>query len=161
MEFCHIFFTLFSLLLRLDNFFFFYISGYWFVIQFTTSDVEPIHWAVPPTVFSSSRISIWFFIIISFISLLILSISLLRFLNLLHLCLYCLNAEFQRIARRDKKVFLSEICKEIEENNEIRKTRDLFEKIIDTHRMFHAKMGTIKDRNSMDLTEAEDTKKRW
>ena len=72
-----------------------------------------------------------------------------------------LNAEFQRIARRDKKDFLSHQCKEIEENNRMRKTRDLFKKIIDTKGIFHAKMGTIKDRNGMDLTEAEDIKKRW
>ena len=72
-----------------------------------------------------------------------------------------LNAEFQRIARRDKKAFLSDQCKEIEENNRMGKTRDLFKKIRDTKRIFHAKMGTIKDRNGMDLTEAEDTKKRW
>ena len=72
-----------------------------------------------------------------------------------------LNAEFQRIARRDKKVFLSDQCKEIEENNRMGKTRDLFKKIRDTKRTFHAKMGSIKDRNSMDLTEAEDIKKRW
>ena len=72
-----------------------------------------------------------------------------------------LNAEFQRIARRDKKAFLSEQCKEIEENNRIGKTRDLFKKIRDTKGTFHAKMGTIKDRNGMDLTEAEDIKKRW
>ena len=65
----------------------------------------------------------------------------------------------QRIARRDKKVFLSDQCKEIEENNRVGKTRDLFKKIRDT--IFHAKMGTIKDRNGMDLTEAEDIKKRW
>ena len=69
--------------------------------------------------------------------------------------------EFQRIPRRNKKVFLSEQCKEREENNGIRKTRDLFKKIRDTKRTFHTKMGMIKDRNSMDLTEAEDTKKRW
>ena len=68
-----------------------------------------------------------------------------------------LNAEFQRIARRDKKVFLSDQCKETEENN--RKTRDLFKKIRDTKRTFHAKMNTIKDRNGVDLTEAEDIKK--
>ena len=68
-----------------------------------------------------------------------------------------LNAEFQRIARRDKKTFLSDQCKEIEENNRIGKTRDLFKKIRDTKGTFHAKMGTIKDRNSMDLTE-EDIK---
>ena len=72
-----------------------------------------------------------------------------------------LNAEFQRIARRDKNVFLSEQCKEIEENNKMGKTRDLFKKIRDTKGTFHAKMGTIQDRNGMDLTEAEDTKKRW
>ena len=72
-----------------------------------------------------------------------------------------LNVEFQRIARRDKKVFLSDQCKEIEENNRVGKTRDLFQKIRDTKRTFHAKMGTIKDRNSMDLTEAEDIKKPW
>ena len=72
-----------------------------------------------------------------------------------------LNAEFQRIARRDKKAFLSDQCKEIEENNRMGKTRDLFEKIRDTKGTFHAKMGTIKDRNSMDITEAEDIKKRW
>ena len=72
-----------------------------------------------------------------------------------------LNAEFQRIARRDKKVFLSDQCKEIEENNRMGKTRDLFKKIRDTKGTFHAKMGSIKDRNGLDLTEAEDTKKRW
>ena len=72
-----------------------------------------------------------------------------------------LNAEFQRILRRDKKVFLSEQCLEIEENNRMGKSRDLFKKIIDTKGTFHTKMGTIKDRNSMDLTEAEDIKKRW
>ena len=72
-----------------------------------------------------------------------------------------LNAEFQRIARRDKKAFLSDQCKEIEENNRMRKTRDLFKKIRDTKGTSHAKMGSIKDRNSMDLTEAEDIKKRW
>ena len=72
-----------------------------------------------------------------------------------------LNAEFQRIARRDKKVFLSDQCKEIEENNRMEKTRDLFKKIRDTKGTFHAKMGTIKYRNGMDLTEAEDIKKRW
>ena len=71
-----------------------------------------------------------------------------------------LNAEFQRLARRDKKAFLSYQCKEIEENNSVGKTRDL-KKIRDTKGTFHAKMGTIKDRNGMDLTEAEDTKKRW
>ena len=71
-----------------------------------------------------------------------------------------LNAEFQRIARRDKKAFLSDQCKEIEENNRIRKTRDLFKKIRDTKGTFHAKMGSIKDRNGMDLTEVEDIKKR-
>ena len=72
-----------------------------------------------------------------------------------------LNAEFQRIARRDKKAFLSNQCKEIEENNRIGKTRDLFKKIRDTKGTFHAKMGSIKDRNGMDLTEAEDIQKRW
>ena len=71
-----------------------------------------------------------------------------------------LNAEFQRIARRDKKAFLSDQCKEIEENNRMRKTRDLFKKIRDTKGTFHAKMGTIKDRNGLDLTEVEDIK-RW
>ena len=71
-----------------------------------------------------------------------------------------LNAEFKRQAKRDKKVFLSYQCKEIEENNRMGKTRDLFKKIRDTKRIFHAKMGTIKDRNGMDLTEAEDIKKR-
>ena len=72
-----------------------------------------------------------------------------------------LNAEFQRIARREKKAFPSDQCKEIEENNRMGKTRDLFKKIRDTKGTFHAKMGTIKDRNGMDLTEAEDIKKRW
>ena len=72
-----------------------------------------------------------------------------------------MNAEFQRIARRDKKAFLSDQCKEIEENDRMRKTRDLFRKIRDTMGTFHAKMGRIKDRNSMDLTEAEGIKKRW
>ena len=71
-----------------------------------------------------------------------------------------MSAEFQRIARRDKKAFLSNQCKEIEENNRMRKTRDLFKKIRDTKGTFHKKMGTIKDRNGMDLTEAEDIKKR-
>ena len=71
-----------------------------------------------------------------------------------------LNAEFQRIARRDKKAFLRDQCKEIEENNRMGKTRDLFKKIRDTKGTFHAKMGTIKDRSSMDLTEAKDIK-RW
>ena len=70
-----------------------------------------------------------------------------------------LNAEFQRIARRDKKAFLSDQCKEIEENNRMGKTRDLFKKIRDTKGTLHAKMGSIKDRNGMDLTEAEDIKK--
>ena len=71
-----------------------------------------------------------------------------------------LNAEFQTIARRDKKAFLSDQCQEIEENNRMGKTRDLFKKIRDTRETFHAKMGSIKDRNGMDLTEAEDIKKR-
>ena len=71
-----------------------------------------------------------------------------------------LNAEFQRIARRDKKAFLSDQCREIEENNRMGKTRDLFKKIRDTKGIFHAKMGSIKDRNGMDLTEAEDIKRR-
>ena len=71
-----------------------------------------------------------------------------------------LNAEFQRIARRDKKAFLSDQCKEIEQNNRMERTRDLYKKIRDTKGTFHAKMGTIKDRNDMDLTEAEDNK-RW
>ena len=72
-----------------------------------------------------------------------------------------LNAEFQRIERTDKKDFLSDECKEIEENNRMGKTRDLFKKIRDSKGTFHAKMGSIKDRNGMDLTEAEDIKKRW
>ena len=72
-----------------------------------------------------------------------------------------LNAEFQKIARRDKKAFLSDQRKEIEENNRMGKTRDRFEKVRDTKGTFHAKMGSIKNRNGMDLTEAEDTKKRW
>ena len=72
-----------------------------------------------------------------------------------------MNAEFQRIARRDKKAFLSDQCKEIEENNRMGKIRDLFKKIRDTKGTFHAKMGSIKDRNVRDLTEAEDIKKRW
>ena len=71
------------------------------------------------------------------------------------------NAEFQTIARRDKKAFLSDQCKEIEENNRMGKTRDLFKKIRDTKGTYHAKMGLIKDRNGMDLTEAENIKKRW
>ena len=71
-----------------------------------------------------------------------------------------LNSEFQRIARRDKKAFLSDQCKEIEENNRMEKSRDLFKKIRDTKGTFHAKMGSIKDRNSMDLPEAEGIKKR-
>ena len=72
-----------------------------------------------------------------------------------------LNAEFQRIARRDKKGFFSDQCKEIEENNQMGKTRDLFKKIRDTKGTFHAKMALIKDRNGMDLTKAKDIKKRW
>ena len=72
-----------------------------------------------------------------------------------------LNAEFQRIARKDKKAFLRDHCKEMEENNRMGKTRDLFEKIGDTKGTFYAKMGSIKDRNGMDLTEAEDIKKKW
>ena len=72
-----------------------------------------------------------------------------------------LNAEFQRIARRDKKAFLSDQCEEIEENNRMRKTRDLFKKIRDTKGTFHAKIGTVKDRNGVDLTETEDIKKKW
>ena len=72
-----------------------------------------------------------------------------------------LNAEFQKIARRDKKAFLSDQCKEIEESNRMGKTRDLFKKIRDTKGTFHAKMGSIKDRKGMDLTETEDIKKRW
>ena len=72
-----------------------------------------------------------------------------------------LNAEFQRLAKKDKKVFLSSQCKEIEENNRMAKTRDLFKKIRDTKGTFHAKMGSIKDRNGMDIAEAEYMKKRW
>ena len=72
-----------------------------------------------------------------------------------------LNAEFQRVARRDKKAFLSDQCKEMEENNRMGKTRDLFKKTRDTNGTFHAKMSTIKDRNGMALTKAEDIKKRW
>ena len=72
-----------------------------------------------------------------------------------------MNAEFQRTTRRDKKAFLSDQCKEIEENKRMGKTRDLFKKIKDTKGVFHAKMDTIKDKNGMDLTEAEDIKKRW
>ena len=72
-----------------------------------------------------------------------------------------LNAEFQRVASRDKKAFLSDQCKEMEENNRMEKTRDVFKKIIDTKGIYHAKIGSIKDRNGMDLTEAEDIKKRW
>src|SRR5574337_139196 len=72
-----------------------------------------------------------------------------------------LKAELQRTARRDKKAFLSDQCKEIEENNRMGKTRDLFKKIRDTKGTFHAKMGSIKDKNGMDLTEAEDIKERW
>ena len=72
-----------------------------------------------------------------------------------------LNAQFQRIARRDKKAFLSDQCKEIQENNTMGKTRDLFKKIRDTKGTFYAKVGTIKDRSGMDITEADDSKKRW
>ena len=72
-----------------------------------------------------------------------------------------LNTEFQRIAKRDKKAFLSDQCKEIEENNRMGKASDLFKKIRDIKGIFHSKMGSIKDKNSMDLTEAEDIKKRW
>ena len=72
-----------------------------------------------------------------------------------------MNAEFQRIARRDKKAFLSAQCKEIKENNRVGKTRALFKKIRDTKGIFHANIGTVKDRTGMDLTEAEDIKKRW
>ena len=72
-----------------------------------------------------------------------------------------MNAEFQRIARRDNKAFLNDQCKEIEENNSMRKTRDIFKKIRDTKGTFHAKMISIKDKNGMDLTEAGDIKKRW
>ena len=72
-----------------------------------------------------------------------------------------MNAEFQRIAQRDKKALLRDQCKEIEENNRMGKTRDLFKKVRDTKGTFHAKLGTIKDRNGMDLTEAEDSKKSW
>ena len=72
-----------------------------------------------------------------------------------------MNAEFQRITKRDKKAFLSDQCKEIEENNRKGKSRDLFKKIRDTKETFHTKIGTIKDRNGVDLTEAEDIKKRW
>ena len=72
-----------------------------------------------------------------------------------------MNTEFQRIAKRDKKAFLSDQCKEMEENNRMGKTNDLFKKIRDTKGTFHVKMGTIKDRTGMDLTEAEDIKKRW
>ena len=72
-----------------------------------------------------------------------------------------LNAEFQRIAKRDYKAFLSDQCKEIEENNRMEKTRELFKKMRDTKGTFHAKVGSIKNRNGMDLTEAEDIKKRW
>ena len=83
-----------------------------------------------------------------------------KYLFTLHILMYY-SAEFQRIARRDKKTFLSDQCKEIDENNRMGRTRDLFKKIRDTKGTFHAKMGSIKDRNCMDLTEAEDIKKRW
>ena len=72
-----------------------------------------------------------------------------------------MNAEFQRIARRDKKAFLNDQCKEIEGNNRMGKARDLFKEIRDAKEIFHAKMGSIKDRNGVDLTEAEDIKKKW
>ena len=72
-----------------------------------------------------------------------------------------MNAAFQRIARRDKKTFFSDQCKEVEENNKMGKTRDIFKKLRDTKGTFHAKMGTVKERNGMDITEAEDFKKRW
>ena len=72
-----------------------------------------------------------------------------------------MNADFQRIARRDKKAFLRDQCKEIKENNRMAKTRDLFKKITDTKGTFHAKMGSIKERNGMNLTEVKDIKKRW
>ena len=72
-----------------------------------------------------------------------------------------MNAEFQKIARKDKKAFLGDQCKDIEENNRMGKTKDLFQKIRNSKGTFHAKMGTIKDRNGMDLAEAEDIKKRW
>ena len=72
-----------------------------------------------------------------------------------------MNADFQRLARRHKKAFLSDQCKEIQENNRMEKTRDLFKKVRDTKGTFHAKMGTTKDRNGMDLRKAEDIKKRW
>ena len=75
--------------------------------------------------------------------------------------IYHLNAEFHRIPRRDKKAFVSEQCKEIDKNNRMRKTRDLFKKIRNINRTFHAKTGTIKDRNDTDLTEAEDIKSKW
>ena len=75
--------------------------------------------------------------------------------------MYHLNIEFQRVAWRDKKAFLNDQCREIEENNRMGQTRDLFKKIRDTNGIFHAKMGTIQDRNGMDLTEAEDIKKKW
>ena len=73
----------------------------------------------------------------------------------------CLNVEFQRIARRYKKAFLSDQCKDIEEDNRMGKTRELFKKTRDTMEIFHAEMGTVKERNGMDITEAEDIKKRW
>ena len=89
-----------------------------------------------------------------------LEISSFHFCNM-EMTVPILNAEFQRIARRDKKAFFSDQCKEIEENNRMGKTTDLFKKIRDTKGTFHAKMGSIKDRNGMDLKEAEDIKKRW
>ena len=94
-------------------------------------DLTPLHWAC-----LTAHVSLWF-------------------------CFATLNVQFQRIASRDKKAFLSDQCKEIEETNRMGKTRDLFKRIRDTKGTFHAKMGTIKDRNGIDLTEAEDIKQRW